>query len=422
MVLKWGKEKPEKLKGKNMKNITKQQDDIKLQISSSPQINHSQNSSKIMWTVVAVLLPASMWGVFVFGLSSLIVLLVSLITAVLSEYSVNLLVKRKTLKDGSAVLTGLLIGMNMPPELPLYIPVTASMFAILIVKWTFGGLGKNWANPAIAGRVFAFLSYSGHMMTWKMPSFPWNRSFFTNVVNVNSTSASISASDIASYDSVTGATPLGMIKDGVGSLTELQSDGSIISGPVDLIHKMVGDTGYHISGVDIKITNWFNSLLNIDFKAGFFDPLLGLVPGSIGEISALLLLLGAGVLFVKKIIRWEIPLAFIGTFALLVWVFGGLRYDQGFFSGNIWYQVMTGGLILGAFFMATDMVTSPLTSLGMLLFGFGIGLLTYLVRFHGNYPEGVSLAILFMNMLVPLLDRYIKPRKFGFVKKQKRKK
>lgn len=369
-----------------------------------------------MWTVAAVLLLPSIWGILVFGFSALMVLFFSVLTAVVSEYIVNLILKKNTVKDGSAVVTGLLVGMNMPPEIPLYIPVLSTLFAILIVKWTFGGLGNNWANPAIAGRVFAFLSWSKPMMTWKMPAFPWQRKFFSDTV----TAASTFDAEGISYDAVSGATPLGMLKEGAASLTDLQSAGAVIEGPLQMIREMIGTTGYHISALDYRLTEWWNSLWGSAMEAGAFDPFIGLVPGSVGEVSALLILIAAGILFARKIITWEIPLFFLGSFALLVWVFGGFRYGGSFFSGNPWYQLMSGGLMLAAFFMATDMVTSPATRPGMMIFGFGCGLLTFLVRFYGNYPEGASLAILFMNILTPMLDRYIRPRRFGAIRRKRR--
>ena len=163
------------------------------------------------------------------------------------------------------------------------------------------------------------------------------------------------------------------------------------------------------------MNEWFGE----SFCYGYFDTFFGFKGGCIGEISAFLLLLGGLFLLAKKIIRWEIPVAFIGMFALLVWIFGGLRAGTGFFSGDPLYQVLTGGLMLGAFFMATDMVTSPFRSGSMLLFGAGCGLLTFLIRFYGSFPEGVSLAIVFMNLTVPMLDRLFIPRRFGIRRKKK---
>ncbi len=339
-----------------------------LLVSTSPQIKSKGSTARIMWTVFAVLLLPSIWGVIVFGLSALLILLTSIATALLAEYIINLKTKKLTITDGSAAVTGLLVGMNMPPAMPLHIPILSTLFAILIVKWTFGGLGKNWANPAIAGRVFAFLSYSKEMTTWEAPRFPWTEYQFV-------------------VDSTTTATPLSYIK-----------NGEIFP--------------YSISPLT--------------------DAFLGLTSGSIGEISALLLIVAAAILFIRKIITWEIPLSFIASFSLLAFLFASslrpelFQGEEGSFLfinfKNILLELCTGGFLLAAFFMATDMVTSPATRMGMIIFGFGCGFLTFMVRYLGNFPEGVSLAILFMNILTPLLDRYIQPKKFGALKKINRKK
>lgn len=381
-------------------------------VSSSPHIHSSRSTSSIMWSFFCVLLIPALWGVFVFGFSALLVLVSSVATALCVEFLMGIFLKKRFIRDGSAAITGLLIGMNMPPQIPLYIPICSTLFALLVVKWTFGGLGNNWANPAIAGRVFAFFSWSKPMMSWKMPQFPWVRNFFAKAQP-----PSAYALENLPVDSITGATPLSMLKEGATAIPDLIESGATISSPIDLIHNMSGQTGYHVSDLDISITAFLNNRFHLSLKEGLIDPFIGMVPGSIGEVSALLLILGGFFLLAKKIITWEIPVAFIGSYALLVWIFGGVIYNKGYFHGDIWYPLMSGGLMLGAIYMATDLVTTPVTSLGMILFGVGCGLLTFLVRTFGNYPEGVSLAILFMNIMTPLLDRFINPRKFGTKKK-----
>lgn len=321
-----------------------------LLISSSPHLKSPDSTSSIMWTVAACLVPAGIWGVYVFGLTSLFVLIASIGAAVLAELVMNALLKKEnTLFDGSAFLTGLLIGFNMPPEIPLFIPMLSSVFAIVVVKQTFGGIGRNWMNPALAGRVFALFCWTGEMTTWTNPS-TW-----------------APAVSSASIDAATAATPLT-----IGSAKFLQ-------------------------------------------MGTYWDLFIGNIAGCIGEVSALLLLLGALVLFFKKIITWEIPVAYIGVFALLSWIFGG---GETFFSGDVLFHFLSGGLILGAFYMATDMVTSPLTGKGMLIFGAGCGLFTFLIRFYGGFPEGVSLAIILMNILVPTINNITKPVRFGLVKEE----
>jgi H+/Na+-translocating ferredoxin:NAD+ oxidoreductase subunit D len=363
-------------------NITIQK---KLIIETSPQIKSVQTTAKIMWTVVIALLPAGIWGVIVFGLKSLIVLLVTIAAAVLTEYILNRVFKRKTIFDGSAVLTGLLIGFNMPPSVPLFIPVIASIFAIAVVKWSFGGLGGNWMNPALAGRVFVFFSWTSGMTSWKTPS-------------------ALSGMP----DALSSATPLGLFKTGMIDYT-----GDTIS-----TSDFLQSTGYTVSAFADKITEFFQETLGIVLKPLNIDLFIGNTSGCIGEVSAVLLLLGAAFLFYRKIITWHIPVAYIGSFALLTWIFGGIPYDFGFFSGEIWFNLFSGGLILGAFYMATDMVTSPITGKGMIYFGIGVGFLTFLLRFFGSLPEGVSLAIILMNIFVPLIDRYIKPKVFGKANKK----
>lgn len=352
-------------------------------IETSPQIKSSQTTAKIMWTVVIALIPAGIWGVVSFGYKSLIVLLVTIFAAVLTEYVLNILFKRKTIFDGSAVLTGLLIGFNMPPSVPLFIPVIASVFAIAVVKWSFGGLGGNWMNPALAGRVFVFFSWTSGMNSWKQPS-------------------ALSSMP----DALSSATPLGLFKTGM-----LDYSGDMIS-----TSDFLQDTGYTVSVFAENTAGFFRDSLGISLKPLNIDLFLGNTGGCIGEVSALLLILGAVLLFYKKIITWHIPVAYLGSFALLTWVFGGLAYGFGYFNGEIGFNLFSGGLILGAFFMATDMVTSPITGKGMILFGVGVGFLTFLLRFFGSLPEGVSLAIILMNIFVPLVDRYLKPRVFGKIR------
>lgn len=336
-----------------------------LTIASSPQFHGKSSTSSVMGHVSLALIPAALWGVYVFGLQSLWVLLASIIAAMATELLMTIITgKKMTLTDGSAFLTGLLIGMNMPPSVPIYIPVIASVFAIFVVKWTFGGLGSNWMNPALAGRVFVFMSWTGDMTTWTLPG-------------------------RLGADSITGPTPLGSLKTGLMSGVEG------ITGPLQLL----GGEGVPVS---------------------YYDLFIGNVPGCIGEVSAVLLLAGALYMLARKIITWHIPVSYTLLFALLVWVFGGRRYGMGFFTGDVLFHLLSGGFMLGALFMATDMATSPITNKGKIIFGLGCGFITFLIRFYGSFPEGVSLAIIFMNIFVPIIDRFIKPVPFGYPKKSKK--
>jgi electron transport complex protein RnfD len=352
-------------------------------ITTSPHLHEGSSTTMIMLAVIVCLLPAGIWGVFVFGLRALAVLVVAVAASVLTEVIIGRALKRSTVRDCSALLTGLLVGYNMPPSVPLFIPAVASVFAIAVVKMTFGGLGRNWMNPALAGRVFVTFSWTGPMTTWLLPR-TWGGA-----------------------DAATGASVLGFIKAGLIDF----SGGA--KGPAQFL--ALG--GYTHSGFDAGITGWLNAhLFGGRLAAGYADLFVGNIPGCIGEVSALLLLVGSIYLFARKIITWEIPAAYLASFSLLVWIFGGLRFEAGLFHGDVLFHLFSGGLMLGALYMATDMVTSPLTQRGMIIFGVGAGFLTFLIRFYGSFPEGVSLAIILMNMFVPLINRVTKPVKFGFVK------
>ncbi|QEN03805.1 RnfABCDGE type electron transport complex subunit D [Thiospirochaeta perfilievii] len=336
----------------------------KLVITSSPQFHNGDSTLTVMWSVSLALIPALVWGVAMFGLSSLWIVLVSIVSATFAEFILNKIYNKSSLWDGSAFLTGLLIGLNMPPQMPglawIYVPLGASFFAIFIVKGAFGGLGNNWMNPALGGRVFVFFSWTKHMTVWEVPM----------------------------LDGVTGATPLGAVKSGL-----LGYSGSA-NNPLSLLNEVR------------------------DNSISYFDLFLGKIGGSIGEVSALLLLVGAIYLIIKKIIRWEIFASYLLTFTVFIWIFDGTRFGNGLFTGDILFHLLSGGLILGVFFMATDMVTSPISAKGMIIYGIGCGFLTFLFRVYGANPEGVSLAIIVMNIIVPIINRYSKPRLFGHNKKE----
>ena len=352
-------------------------------ISSSPHLLKHELTNNIMWIVSLCLMPATIFGIYAFRFHAAEIIIFSIIFSVLTEIFCLYLRKQPiiTINDGSAFLTGLLIGLNMPPSAPLYIPIFSSIFAIAIVKQAFGGLGNNWANPAIAARVFALFAWTKQMTTWSVP--------FT-------------------ADSITTATPLGAIKSALIDPSSIINSGintsanglfgyfkGLFSGPLDLMNQHMG-------------TN-----------LTYFDLFIGNKGGCIGEISILLLLVGATYLIIRKIITLDIPLSYIITVSLIAWIFGGKQFGKGYFEGDFLFHILTGGLILGAFFMATDMVTTPLTKKGRIIFGTGCGICTMLIRMLGGLPEGVSLSILFMNMLTPTIDRYIKIKPMGFIKKSK---
>jgi len=352
-----------------------------LTVSTSPHVHAKCDTATIMWTVSAALAPSALWGVYAFGFRALLVLIVSIGSAVLAEYLVNRKKNEKTLWDGSAFLTGLLVGMNMSPAVPLFVPVIASFFAILVVKWTFGGLGANWANPALAGRVFVFFSFTSQMSSFVLP---------------RCLQKILAASGSGNVDVLSSATPLTFLK------TRMTADLATSAGtlakwdyPVTVFAKRVGDA-LHVSPYAV-------------------DSFFGNVGGCIGEISTLLLLAGGIFLICKKIITWHIPVVYLCTVAVFTWIFGGIPSGQGAFHGELLMPLLSGGLMLGAFFMATDYVTSPITYKGQMVFAFGCGFFTFLFRTFGSMAEAVSVAILLMNILTPTIDRYIENKKFGEV-------
>ncbi len=347
-----------------------------IKVKVSPHIHDSIRTDKAMLYVTIALLPSALWGCVMFGFRAVLVLLLSIDSSILTEYLLNRITKEHTILDGSALVTGLLVGMNLSSTVPLYVPVIASAFAIGVVKWTFGGLGCNWANPAIAGRAFVFFSFSSGMSTFTLP---W----------VFNKSAELSA----------GATPLSALK--------MELGGRLSS------YEILSSSGYPMTTLASKI----GSALNINPYV--VDEFFGFASGSIGELSALLLILGGIFLIVTRVITWYVPVFFVGSFALLTWVFGGLANGTGLFTGEVLMSVFSGGLLIGAIFMATDWVTSPNTPKGEIIYAFGCGFFTFIIRYFGSLPEGVSLAILLMNMVTPTIDKYVTRKKFGYVKEKK---
>lgn len=335
----------------------------------APHLHEGTTTAGMMFSVVLCLLPAGLWGVLLFGPRALYVLAVSVGTSLLTELAVSgLFLRRFTLGDGSALLTGLLLGYSLPPAVPLFIPAVASFFAIAVIKLTFGGLGRNWMNPALGARVFVMFSWTGPMTRWAAP--------------------------LAAADALSGATPLGLVKEALAHPVHG------VRGPIELLL-----AGLHPAGLKAGFFPDLLQRLGRLTPAGYGQLALGTMAGCIGEGSALLLALGSVYLFVKKIIAWEIPAAYLGSFSLLAWAFGGLPFGTGLFRGDVAFHLLSGGLALGALYMAADPVTSPLRRPGRILFGLGCGGLTFLLRTWGSQPEGVALAVILMNMLVPLLNR-----------------
>lgn len=294
------------------------------------------------------MIPVMLWSVFVFGLDALRVIAIAVISCLAFEYLIQkyLMKIKPSVTDGSALVTGVLLAFNVPSNIPWWIILIGSLVSIGIGKLSFGGLGNNIFNPALVGRVFLLISFPVQMTSW-----PVNK--------------------LAGIDAVTSATPLSLIKEGI-------TNGKSIS---------------QIQG-----------LPNMN------DVMLGIDGGSLGEISALLLVLGGIYMLWKKVITWHIPVSIIATVVLLAGIFWLINPEMYI---NPVYHIFAGGLMLGAIFMATDMVSSPMTPKGQLIYGFGIGLITISIRMFGAYPEGISFAILIMNAATPLINTYVKPKRFG---------
>ena len=326
----------------------------KLTVSLSPHVHGGDSVKKNMYGVCIALIPALLCSFYFFGLGAIAVTAVSVASCVFFEWAINkymLKNPRPTVTDGSAILTGILLAFNLPSNIPLWIVVIGALFAIGVVKMTFGGLGCNLFNPALAGRAFLLISFPVQMTTWPVPG----QGFLT-------------------LDATTGATPLATMK-------------MIAKGEASM-----SDLGNSLS-----------------------DMLLGNTGGCLGEVCAIAILIGLVYLLVKKIITWHIPVSILVTVA----VFSGLMHlanPTTYVAPQ--YELLSGGLLLGAVFMATDYVTSPMTHKGQLVYGVAIGLLTMVIRTWGAYPEGMSFAILIMNAFTPLINNYFKPKRFGEVVKK----
>ena len=350
------------------RKISSKMSDKLLQVSGSPHVHGELSVKKIMWSVVIALLPAFLVSVYYFGIPVIILTLVSVGCCMLFEWLiVKFLMKQdSTIMDGSAVITGMLVAFNVPANLPIWMLIIGDLVAIGIAKMAFGGLGKNLFNPAITARVFLLISFPTAMTSWPVP-----RTVAANMP-----------------DAVTGPTPLGVLKEGV---KHEQSVNSLM----DTVNTVVDTSGSAVDTVHMPS--------NVDY-------LFGQMGGSFGEVSAIALLLGAIFLLVRRVISWHIPVSFM----LTAFVFAGIFWlvDPTQFANPL-FHLVTGGMILGACFMATDMVTSPTSKWGMIVFGAGCGLITMIIRLWGAYPEGVSFSILIMNALVPLIDKAFKPKRFA---------
>lgn len=317
-------------------------------VSASPHTRSTATTRNIMRDVAIALLPASLFSIYNFGLKALSIILVTVIACVLSEYVYCKLMKLpQSIGDYSAVVTGLLLAFNLPASISPYIAIVGGVFAIIVVKMLYGGLGQNFMNPALAARAFLLISFSKNM----------------NFFDINKIEAPVMSDYLkhgaVALDGVSGATPLAVLRD---------------NGNVDLFKMFIGNIG-----------------------------------GTLGETSALAILIGAAYLLARKVISLRIPLTYILTFVIFIGIVGNRGFDVEYLLG----QVLGGGLLLGAFFMATDYVTSPATKMGQIVFGILLGLFTGIFRVNGASPEGVSYAIIFCNILVPLIEKATMPKFFG---------
>lgn len=346
-----------------------------LSLSDGPHLRSGDSVPKIVLTVIIALLPAAAYSVYLFGFAALIMICVSVVSALCADILAGFaLRKRVDLHDGSAVITGLLLAMSLPPLAPWWMGAVGSFVAIVLAKQLFGGLGCNIFNPALAGRAFLAVSWPEHLSRF------W---FYSGGAFTGTESAHPGGFSTIVYDVITQAAPLASVGDGRLAAAGAASLQDPVLARTALKSLMIGNTG-----------------------------------GWIGEVSALLLLAGAIFLLIRKIITWHIPAAFIGTAAACLAAFHVVTGA----AEPLWpvlLSIFSGGIILGAFFMATDTVTSPVTPRGMILFGAGCGLITFFIRTVAGRPDGVCYAILIMNALVPLIDRYVRPRIFGSSWKKK---
>ncbi|MFC2098655.1 RnfABCDGE type electron transport complex subunit D [Bacteroidota bacterium] len=321
-------------------------------VSPSPHEHTTDSVPKLMYGVLIALLPAFLVSVYIFGIGTLIITATAIVSCVMFEFLIQkyLLKEKTTIGDGSAVITGVLLAFCLPSNIPIWLVILGSLVAIGIGKMSFGGLGNNPFNPALVGRVFLFVSFPVQLTSWPKP-----------LVN-----------RLAYMDAATGATPLGIMKEGMKNKESMSE-----------------------------------ILLDIPFYADMF---LGKISGSAGEIAAVALLLGLAYMLIRKIISWHIPVSILLTVAVFTGILWIVNPDK---NPDPLFHLLSGGLMLGAIFMATDYVTSPMNPRGMWLFGIMIGIITVIIRVFGSYPEGVQFAILIMNAFVPLINKYVKPRRFG---------
>jgi Na+-translocating ferredoxin:NAD+ oxidoreductase subunit D len=376
-----------------------------LLVTTSPHLRSPENIPRIMWTVTATLVPVMAWAVYVFGPQALITTAIAVASAVATEALMQKLRGRPiTVSDGSAVLSGVLVAFVLPSHVPWYVPMTSSIFAMAIVKQLFGGLGCNIWNPALMGRAFVLASWAVLVAA----SSSWPTAF--GYLKPPKAEAVAPAGKAPDVDATTGATPLSKLKEGLREYNRTVAK---------QVEEFKGGRRASVAAPKDAREAW-DALCQIREEQGtpLDDLYFGRTGGCIGEVSACLLFLGGIVLVALNYIKWQVPVLYIGTVALLGWALpvtiqGQTQAFSLWFAGQPLAEVFSGGLFLGAFYMATDMVTSPVTTKGQVLFAIGCGLLTVLIRRYGGYPEGVCYAILLMNTATPIINRYTRAKVFG---------
>ncbi|MFO8184284.1 MAG: RnfABCDGE type electron transport complex subunit D [Candidatus Aegiribacteria sp.] len=367
----------------------------KFELAMSPHVISSQTTRKIMFDVVIALLPALAAATWFFGPRALFIVLISVATAMGAEYLCLKFMKRPVsfALDGSAIVTGMLLAYNLPSGVPLWLPVLGTAFAIVVGKQAFGGLGHNIVNPALLGRAFLVASFPVLMTAGWTPPEAWRYGeetpFGTSAITMEEMSS------IPEVDAVSGATPLNVLK----QTFDLDATARNARQEGDLVAAEYAEEQASSVRTALYSASTYRNLL------------VGRRGGCLGETSIILLLVGGIYLVMRGVLELRLPLSYLGTVALFAWIFGG----SGWFNGDPVFHVLSGGVVLGGIFMVSDMVTTPVTPRGRIIFGLGAGLITMVIRRWGGYPEGCSYSILLMNLATPLIDRYTRPRVFGEV-------
>lgn len=394
----------------------------RLHLSASPHIREKRAVPHVMRDVVIALIPALIASFYFFGFRALLLTLVAVATALITEHGIAVfMLKRKTpIGDLSAVVTGILIAFNVPVGIDPAKVIVGTIFAVGVAKWAFGGLGANFINPALAGRAFILASHPAQMTGTIF------KDVSDGVVGANSETLNLSGIPLENIKAaVSPVTDSAALSDTITTASSQLNSSELVEAvtsatPLDVANRFYFNIKDTLNAIEpegvgaIKDTSF--DILET-FQEALPNLFLGNVGGVIGETSALAILLGAIYMLYKGVINFTIPVVYIGTVFVLYLISTSLTGNLSLISSETLtmatYQILAGGLLLGAFFMATDMVTSPITAKGQALFAFGCGLLTFIIRRYGGYPEGVSYSILLMNLVVPLIDRYIRPKVYG---------